>query len=469
MSAAAVLAHQRAWWLTQADVLAGLAELPDASVNCVVTSPPYHGLRDYGTASWTGGDPACGHKVRPPGSGMASVGIDGGTHTQGHQQEGYRDVCRRCGAVRVDQQIGLEPTPDAYVARLVAVFREVKRVLRRDGTLWCNLGDSYATSPKGSIGTGSSGLEGSTTYQHIAVPPGDWRARDFGPLASKQLVGIPWRVAFALQADGWWLRSAITLCKRAPMPESVTDRPTSATEMLFLLTKAPRYFYDQEAVREPWADDRCGAPGGVKPAERNVGGRTDGFTRPAQDWTAPDGRTGRNQRNYWLLSPEPLDLPHFAAFSTEIPRRAILAGCPSRVCPQCGAPWTRQTDVRQRALQRTNNASKLTRNADNGWDHARWPRTTRETTTLGFAPGCTHDLPSVPGVVLDPFAGSGTSLLVALRLGRRALGIELSPRYCAFATARIVGDAPLLNTPEVALDPPAAVQAPLWATPEAAG
>jgi DNA methylase len=290
-------------------------------------------------------------------------------------------------------------------------------------------------------------------------------------------------VAFALRADGWWLRSAITLCKRAPMPESVTDRPTSATEMLFLLAKSRTYWYDQEAVAEGVARDDDTQTWD----ERKAKGQASGNREAARlTLTTSPGDLGggltRNQRNYWLLSPEPLDLPHYAAFSTEIPKRAILAGCPSRVCPQCGAPWRRLVekgepfDPSVYAHRRTSKSDPGMRRRDaaeapslsNGQEWGRWKAAHPDTTT-GWTPGCTHDLEPVPGVVLDPFSGSGTTLMVALRLGRRALGIELSPQYCDLARARIVGDAPLLNTPAPTLDPPAAVQAPLWGTPEAAG
>ena len=215
-----------------------LDTLPEQSVHCCVTSPPYWGLRDYGH----------------------------------------------------DDQLGLESTPEQYVENMVDVCRKVRRVLRDDGTLWLNLGDCYG--------------------------------------ASKQLVGIPWRVAFALQADGWYLRSDIIWAKPNPMPESVTDRPTKAHEYVFLLSKSPRYFYDADAVREGWADERCGAPGGTKPAERNVGGRTDGLTRPSQAWTAPDGRTGRNRRTVWTVPTAPFPGAHFACFPPKLIEPCIMAGAP---------------------------------------------------------------------------------------------------------------------------------------------
>jgi site-specific DNA-methyltransferase (cytosine-N4-specific) len=478
VTVADVLAGRTAWWLQCADVLAGLAELPDESVNCCITSPPYWSLRDYGTASWIGGDPGCPHKKNGGRPHVDPTSTLKSPHANtNHAQEGYRDVCRRCGAVRVDQQMGLEPTPDAYVARLVAVFREVRRVMRPEAVAFVNLGDGY---------------------------------RD------KQLLGMPWQVAFALQQDGWWLRSAITLCKRAPLPESVTDRPTSATEMLFLLTKAPRYWYDADAVREPHGEPTTGLnPHGGQGAHYKSAVLGLSASHP----TGVDGHlgfhpAGRNQRNWWEISPEPYPDAHFATFGTEIPRRTILAGCPMSVCPQCGAPWTRLVEKSGGTIgtswhNHVDDLGRGQRGGDDGHNAASAGWKTYRVETLGYSPGCTHDLEPVPGVVLDPFAGSGTSLLVALRLGRRALGIELSPAYCELARARIVGDAPLFNTPDLDAPPvpvpaptttnkqdalgkttytgfnarwaartapdqqpapaPDSRQAPLWAAPEAAG
>lgn len=219
------------------DCLATLATLPAGSVQCCVTSPPYYGLRDYGMA----------------------------------------------------EQIGLEETPDAYVARLVDVFREVRRVLRDDGTLWLNLGDSYG--------------------------------------AGKQLQGIPWRVAFALQADGWTLRSAIVWAKPNPMPESVTDRPTSAYEMVFLMSKAERYFYDAAAICEDWADERGGASGARALRYSEGSGRADTLggngkrglgIQPATD--------GRNARNVWTIASQPFSGAHFATMPADLAERCIKAG-----------------------------------------------------------------------------------------------------------------------------------------------
>ena len=254
-----------------------LATLPAQSVHCCVTSPPYFGLRDYGTAQWQGGDPDCKHEgseryytEKTAAVSSASAFSEPGEANAERLRKGrWREggICK-CGAVHHDPQIGLEATPDAYVAELVAVFAEVRRVLRDDGTLWLNLGDSMPAHQL-KAGSGPNGKnENRWGYGQAqrTFRPGSGRAdgvvdargqrnRDgVGPVAGlkeKDLIGIPWRVAFALQADGWYLRQDIIWSKPNPMPESVRDRCTKAHEYLFLLSKSARYFYDAEAIAEP--------------------------------------------------------------------------------------------------------------------------------------------------------------------------------------------------------------------------
>ena len=287
-----------------------LRELPAESVHCVVTSPPYWGLRDYG----------------------------------------------------VGGQLGLEPTPEAYVANMVDVFREVRRVLRDDGTLWLNLGDSYAGSGKGAWDRDDIQKEvyvpGVTGAKIPTTTPG---------LKPKDLVGIPWRVAFALRADGWYLRSDIIWSKPNPMPESVTDRPTKAHEYLFLLSKSARYYFDADAVREDGTGRTAGNRGPVKGA-----GVDDPFfrTREGFEKVADKPWTARNLRTVWQIATEPYPGAHFATFPRKLVEPCVKAGCPDG------------------------------------------------------------------GTVLDPFAGSGTTLFVAQALGRRGVGIDLSPDYLKQALAR---------------------------------
>lgn len=282
-----------------ADVLEGLRSLEDESVQCCISSPPYWGLRDYGTAAWEGGDPACDHK-RVDKAGVSSSGLEGGKGNVHHGHEAhYTNACAKCGASRVDDQIGIEDTPEEYVEKLVKVFREVWRVLRPDGICFLNLGDSYCQTDK--WGGGKNLNAGKHTVAGNGTVP-SWEARRIKRpripgIKPKDLVGIPWRVAFALQSDGadlgalrgierarealleeydgevvpdrviavlekleneyreakggsWYLRSDIIWFKANPMPESATDRPTKAHEYIFVLTKSARYLWDQEAVRE---------------------------------------------------------------------------------------------------------------------------------------------------------------------------------------------------------------------------
>jgi len=245
-----------------------LRTLPDESVNCVVTSPPYWGLRDYGTAKWEGGSASCDHKAgrfeRP---GLTSKQ----SSNAGSSGDEAAHFCAKCGAIRIDAQLGLEKTPEEYVAKIVAGFREVRRVLRKDGTMFLNLGDSYAGSGRGrdADGTWNPGQGGSKQETNVGAITGRcvnakslsknlikegaignaWVKPPKG-LKPKDLCGIPWRVAFALQADGWWLRMDIIWAKPNPMPESVTDRPTKSHEYVFLMSKSAKYYYDFDAIRE---------------------------------------------------------------------------------------------------------------------------------------------------------------------------------------------------------------------------
>ena len=244
------------------DVRTRLAEVPDASVHTCVTSPPYFGLRDYGHAG----------------------------------------------------QIGLEATPDAFVAELVAVFREVRRVLRDDGTLWLNLGDSYANDAK---------WGGSSGGKHVTALHGDTgigRGKVQTGLKPKDLIGIPWRVAFALQADGWYLRSDIIWSKPNPMPESVTDRPTKAHEYLFLLSKSERYYYDADAIAEDAVKGAAGSSFNEGKTATHQLGRSSAAPRI-------DAET-RNRRTVWTVATQPFKGAHFATFPPALIEPCILAGCP---------------------------------------------------------------------------------------------------------------------------------------------
>src|SRR5574343_362575 len=300
------------------DCIKSMRAMPDQSVNCCVTSPPYFGLRDYGH----------------------------------------------------DGQIGLEPTPDKFVAALLAVFREVRRVLRDDGPLWLNLGDSYASHAGGGQGKNGQLADRSVVQARrggVAV----------GGLKQKDLIGIPWRVAFALQADGWYLRQDIIWHKPNPMPESVTDRCTKAHEYVFLLAKAARYYYDSEAIQEAAIH-----AGKVITNDAGKNGQMGAYGATRGGFLKPEGVTvgdTRNRRSVWTIATQPFPGAHFAVMPEALVEPCVLAGS------------------------------------------------------------------AVGDTVLDPFAGSGTVGVVALRHGRHFIGIELNPEYAGMAEERIRMDAPLWN------------------------
>ena len=311
------------------DCIESMRTMPDHYVHCCVTSPPYFGLRDYG----------------------------------------------------VDGQIGLEETPDAYIAKMVEVFREVKRVLRDDGTLWLNIGDSYATGTKAdrqqstNPGVGANRPEAQNSVARIGNPPG---------CKTKDLIGIPWMLAFALRADGWYLRQDIIWHKPNPMPESVRDRCTKAHEYIFLLSKSERYFFDSAAMREPCSEDmrRRAAAGHTRGARGKVdASRNDARTLRGDHAKAIDVSTGRNRRSVWNVSTRPYKGAHFATFPPDLIEPCILAGCP------------------------------------------------------------------VGGTVLDPFGGSGTTAGVAIAHGRTAILCELNQEYADLVPARIASIADGIKAP----------------------
>lgn len=290
--------------LHQGEVLDILRTLPDESVNCCVTSPPYWGLRDYGTASWDGGDAECDHITMPKGEDF----IDNAKEvTNSHVGRHIKDICPKCGAIRKDQQLGLEKTPEEYVARMVDIFREVRRVLRKDGTLWLNLGDSY---------NGSGGAGGDYNAGGIKEGQPKYAGRNDTSLKPKDLVGIPWRVAFALQADGWWLRQDLIWHKPNPMPESVTDRCTKAHEYVFLMSKSAKYYYDSDAVKENTASI-CTRK------------RASAFRQQDENPNNTLTTVGRNKRSVWTVTTKPFKGAHFATFPRDLIRPMIQAGCPA--------------------------------------------------------------------------------------------------------------------------------------------
>jgi DNA modification methylase len=275
-------------------------------------------LRDYGTATWSGGDGECDHAVRENPR-VESSTLGGGKATTGHQRERFKGACPRCGARRIDAQIGVEATPAEYVAQMVDVFREVRRTLRDDGTLWLNLGDSYASQG------GPEPAQTKWQVEGASDGVGGGRSRIPGALKPKDLIGIPWRVAFALQADGWWLRQDIIWSKPNPMPESVRDRCTKSHEYLFLLAKSENYYYDAGAIAEPaiYAGKEVVTNGNDGMAFNVDGNRTrDGFRRGVTV------RETRNKRSVWTVTTQPYSEAHFATFPPALIEPCIAAGCP---------------------------------------------------------------------------------------------------------------------------------------------
>jgi DNA modification methylase len=357
-------------------------------------------------------------------------------------------ICRKCGARRVDSQLGLEPTPAEYVAQLVEVFREVWRVLRDDGTLWLNLGDSYA----GSGGAGEWSRRKAGKQEYVGQRGNNANRVTDRTCKPKDLVGIPWRVAFALQDAGWYLRSDIIWAKPNPMPESVADRPTKAHEYLFLLTKCATYFYDAEAIKESLAASTLadGRNGTGRHTQGKNGSKyfadesPDAGQADKPSWyrqkTFVNSASGRNARSVWTIATEPYPEAHFATFPTEIPRRAILAGTSARgCCPVCGAPWQRVVEHTAtpdgRAKGSRFDAGK-TAARDGGERTQPGTRMTKQTT--GWQPSCACAAGEpTPCTVLDPFSGSGTTVAVAVGLGRHGIGIELNASYIELAERRI--------------------------------
>ncbi|MHB8565302.1 MAG: DNA-methyltransferase [Acidiferrobacteraceae bacterium] len=450
------------------DVLDRLAEMSDESVHCVITSPPYWGLRDYGL------EPVLWRPVRyapMPGMPLISIPDHGGTHrfehcthewddwseqhdvreaiTHGktrtterssvgdasrrfdgnHQKHRHGQFCHHCGAWR--GCFGLEPTPSLYIGHLIQIFQALRRVLRNDGTAWLNLGDSYTSSGKG-------GNHGDSPYQKQSRNRGTVRNTpkvDLG-IGRKQMVGLPWQAAFALQADGWWLRSDIVWQKPNAMPESIRDRPTRAHEMIFLLAKSERYFYDHLAVREPSTINRTR--------------KGTAYVRDEPGADSPDDQ--RNLRDVWTISTCPFKGPHFATFPPDLVKPMILAATSEHgVCTHCGAPYertiTRETTENQSEIY--HGSSFLRGKTREAREHLRpvgtGPRTTR-ITTIGWHPTCACPAPAdpVPATVLDPFFGAGTTGLMARHLGRSCIGIEAGAHHVALAHTRLnAGDPPL--------------------------
>ena len=287
-----------------------------------VTSPPYYGLRDYGTAKWDGGDAMCDHAVRVDPK-IESSTLSGGKATIGHQREGFKKVCLRCGALRIDAQLGLEETPEQYITAMVEVFRCVWDVMTDDGTLWLNIGDSYYNYRPGK---GQALVKQSVSNTKQDLPDTCARRGNILPgLKEKDLIGIPWMLAFALRADGWYLRQDIIWHKPNPMPESVQDRCTKAHEYIFLLSKSQKYYYDIEPIREP-IKDSCDAT--IRAVARTRAGPVDIGNGAEMVERKYDEVKGANKRSVWTVATRPYKGAHFATFPPALITPCVLAGAP---------------------------------------------------------------------------------------------------------------------------------------------
>jgi DNA modification methylase len=368
------------------DCRAILRTLPDQSVHCCVTSPPYFGLRDYG----------------------------------------------------VDGQIGLEPTPADFVAEMVAVFREVRRVLRDDGTLWLNLGDSYASNAGGYSDTGSRGkTSAAVSSKTMTAVIKNRRRLPMEGLKAKDLIGIPWRVAFALQADGWYLRSEIIWHKPNPMPESVTDRPTKSHESIFLLSKNASYFYDAEAIAEPSCKGADGSQFDT------------GKTALHQKGRSQVGERSQTKRARELAEKSGLTSAHFEAIravgvtdtgKARSTQDGFGKNTPEQIALAAEAKVALGGYYREFLIGETRNKRSVWTVPTMPFSEAHFATFPPDLIVDCIKAGCPKG-----GAVLDPFGGAGTTGLVADRLQRDALLIELNPEYADMARRRILGDSTLLG------------------------
>jgi site-specific DNA-methyltransferase (cytosine-N4-specific) len=379
------------------DALAVLKSLPSDYIQCVVTSPPYFRLRDYG----------------------------------------------------VEGQIGLEETPQEYIAKLVEVFREVRRVLRHNGVCWINCGDTYATplNTENKV-FGNPEFNGKRPSRELTKTPKRTTPPGFKP---KDLMMIPARLAIALQDDGWYLRSDCIWHKPTAMPESVTDRPTSAHEHVFLLAKSEQYYYDADAIREP-LKAKTFTTFGTKHREQGNDAlgmvKSDNWGRTVEE-RRPKLNTageiaGANKRNVWTVSSQPYADAHFATMPPKLVEPCILAGASPKACEHCLSPWTRmieRTPMIIRNGPKSGNYGSRTTDGLSGTMIA-----PSEARTVGWMPTCKckNNTGSGKCVILDPFMGAGTVGLVALQHSRNYLGIELNPTYIDLAKKRIATVQPTL-------------------------
>lgn len=377
--------------IIQGHCIEKMKEIPDNFVNTIVTSPPYYGLRDYGTGQWVGGDQGCEH-------------------------DKSKELCNKCGAVKTDSQIGLEKTPELYVQKIVEVFNECKRILKPDGTLWLNIGDSYwgsgnasgytdKTTNLGVVTQNYGATKGHSQKKHVSIKP-------------KDLIGIPWMVAFALRSAGWYLRQDIIWHKPNPMPESVTDRCTKSHEYIFLLSKSPKYYYDYKSIMTDSLnpqDDIRRISQQKQSNKSNPDAKVNGL-RPRDNWNGSSFDTGKTGE---------MKSTRGGRKSGNIERKTgAERGCPegsgSNVCGS--VPWEGSKSNKRSVWTVTTKPLK----------EAHFATFPQDLITDCIKAGCPEG-----GVVFDPFMGAGTTAVVAKKLNRNYLGIELNPEYIKIKDARM--------------------------------
>lgn len=425
----------------QGNCLEVIKSFEDNSIDCCVTSPPYWGLRDYGTGKWEGGDENCSHKRDSKFSQFTATGHANPDLVVGDAI--YKSICPKCGAVRIDEQLGLEETPEEYVENMVQLFREVKRILKPTGTLWLNLGDSYMGGGRdlGKSLENASSLNGNAYKNGMrCVPP----TKKIEGYKSKDLVGIPWMVAFALRKDGWYLRQDIIWQKPNPMPESVTDRCTKSHEYIFLLSKSPKYYYDNESIKEPSIDKES-----YEGRRKRTGGKreneyADIFLK--QNFSkVPEGQTYemKNKRSVWNVTLKGFKEAHFATYPEELIEPMIKAGCPEKVCSKCGKPLEIKiikepipedckTYLEGEIGDMVQSGSMIGWVTNNKYNEFIKTRKIEKQEIK-----CDCNEPFAKGIVLDPFMGAGTTAVVAKKLKRNWIGIDLNPEYIKIAEKRI--------------------------------
>jgi DNA modification methylase len=410
-----------------------LKTLPAKHFQTCITSPPYYGLRDYGTATWVGGSENCSHIGDTLGNNRNFIDEGGRGSNKDSLSTGD---CIKCGAKRVDSQIGLEETPEQFVESLVNVFREIKRVLKDDGTLWLNLGDSYSSG--GRTTTTNQSVRGDKDYGVTRPPPVEG-------IKPKDLFGIPWRVAFALQADGWYLRQDIIWNKPNPMPESVQDRCTKAHEYIFLLSKSPHYYFDNVAIKEETTTFDNSNRDRDTTKLNNTPGRTKMAGLKTNQYET------RNKRSVWTVNTKPYKEAHFAVFPTDLIEPCVLAGSSAKICSGCGKSYRREmvtTDVPDRIVREHMVGVIPKRDKPSRMNSKDMLSLTKEDN--GFVKQCECDTDKTEqDRIIDPFGGSGTTALVADRHNRDATVIELNEAYIEIAKKRLEGDAPLFAKVEI--------------------